>query len=189
PQTRWTPCRGVVPFARGSHRQVFPRRAEPRGHRLAPCAGSARAAADFHASHQKAGPHRRGRGCSESACTFCQASRCRAQRRAGPSRRCRGCEVRRSNARRGDAGRPMSIRILHLFVIVALIVAAAYVYDIKFEATMQAEQLSKLRGEIRRERDAVAALRAEWAKLVSPARVESLAQRHLPMKPAAAIQV
>ena len=59
----------------------------------------------------------------------------------------------------------MTMRILHLFVIVALIVAAAYVYDIKFEATMQAEQLSKLRGEIRRERDAVAALRAEWAKL------------------------
>lgn len=83
----------------------------------------------------------------------------------------------------------MTMRILHLFVIVALIVAAAYVYDIKFEATMQAEQLSKLRGEIRRERDAVAALRAEWAKLVSPARVEDLAQRHLPMKPAAAIQV
>ena len=83
----------------------------------------------------------------------------------------------------------MTMRILHLFVIVALIVAAAYVYDIKFEATMQAEQLSKLRGEIRRERDAVAALRAEWAKLVSPARIESLAQRHLPMKPAAAIQV
>ena len=32
----------------------------------------------------------------------------------------------------------MTMRILHLFVIVALIVAAAYVYDIKFEATMQA---------------------------------------------------
>jgi hypothetical protein len=54
---------------------------------------------------------------------------------------------------------------------------------------MQAEQLSKLRGEIRRERDATAALRAEWAKLVSPARIEDLAQRHLPMKPAEATQV
>ena len=57
----------------------------------------------------------------------------------------------------------MTMRILHLFVIVALVMAAAYVYDIKFEATMQAERLSKLRGEIRRERDAVAALRADWA--------------------------
>ena len=83
----------------------------------------------------------------------------------------------------------MTMRILHLFVIVALIVAAAYVYDIKFEATMQAERLSKLRGEIRRERDAIAALRAEWAKLDSPGRIEELAQRHLPLKPLDALQI
>ena len=76
----------------------------------------------------------------------------------------------------------MSMRILHLCVIVALVVAAAYVYNIKFESTMQAEQLAKLRGEIRRERDAIAALRAEWARLDSPARIEGLAQRHLPLK-------
>ena len=80
------------------------------------------------------------------------------------------------------------MRILHLFVIVALIVAAAYVYDIKFEATMQAERLAKLRGEIRRERDAVAALRAEWAKLSSPARIQDIAERHLPLKPLDAFQ-
>jgi hypothetical protein len=81
------------------------------------------------------------------------------------------------------------MRILHLFVIVALIVAAAYVYDIKFEATMQAEQLSKLRGEIRRERDAIAALRAEWAKLDSPGRIQDLAQRHLSLKSLDALQI
>jgi hypothetical protein len=74
-------------------------------------------------------------------------------------------------------------------VIVALVMAAAYVYDIKFEATMQAEQLSKLRGEIRRERDAVAALRAEWATLNSPGRIEAIAQRHLQLKPLDAFQI
>jgi len=71
------------------------------------------------------------------------------------------------------------VRILHLFVIVGLVLAAAYVYDIKFESTLQVERVAKLRGEIRRERDAVAALRAEWAKLDSPARIQVLAQRHL----------
>jgi|SRR5688572_24613626 hypothetical protein len=76
----------------------------------------------------------------------------------------------------------MIMRILHLFVIVALVVAAAYVYDIKFEATIQTERLAKLRGEIRRERDAIAALRAEWARLDSPGRIQELAQRHLPLK-------
>ncbi len=73
----------------------------------------------------------------------------------------------------------MIVRILHLFVIVGLVLAAAYVYDIKFESTLQVERVAKLRGEIRRERDAVAALRAEWAKLDSPARIQVLAQRHL----------
>jgi cell division protein FtsL len=83
----------------------------------------------------------------------------------------------------------MTMRILHLFVIVALIVAAAYVYDIKFEATMQAERLSKLRAEIKRERDAIAALRAEWARLSSPGRIEDLAQRHLKLKSLDAFQI
>lgn len=84
----------------------------------------------------------------------------------------------------------MTMRILHIFVIVALVLAAAYVYDIKFEATMQTERLSKLRGEIKRERDAIAALRAEWAKLASPGRIEDLASRHLPaLKPLDQFQI
>lgn len=82
----------------------------------------------------------------------------------------------------------MIIRVIHFSVIVAMIAAATYVYDIKFESTMQAERLAKIRGEIRRERDAVAALRAEWAKLDSPDRIEGLAQRHLPLKPTDARQ-
>jgi len=76
----------------------------------------------------------------------------------------------------------MIMRIVHVSVVVALIAAATYVYDIKFESTMQAEQLAKIRGEIRRERDVIAALRAEWSKLDSPSRIEGLTQRHLPLK-------
>jgi hypothetical protein len=83
----------------------------------------------------------------------------------------------------------MTIRILHLCVIVSLVVAAAYVYDIKFEAALQAERLARLRHEIRRERDLIAALRAEWAKLDSPDRIEALAQRHLALKPLDARQI
>ena len=83
----------------------------------------------------------------------------------------------------------MTMRILHFLVIVALVVAAAYVYEIKFDSTLQAERVAKLRGEIRRERDAVAALRAEWAKLDSPMRIEALAKRHLPLKPLDARQI
>jgi hypothetical protein len=80
------------------------------------------------------------------------------------------------------------LRLLHLFVIGMLILAAAYVYRVKFDATVQAEQLAKLRGELRNERDRVAALRAEWEKLDSPGRIETLAKRFLPLRPIAPTQ-
>jgi cell division protein FtsL len=75
------------------------------------------------------------------------------------------------------------IRLLNICVIAALFVAAAYVYKIKYESTQRAEQVAKLRTEIRREHDAIAALRAEWSRLDSPARIQELAKRHLALKP------
>jgi cell division protein FtsL len=75
------------------------------------------------------------------------------------------------------------IRVLNFVVIAALVCAAAYVYKIKFDSTLQAERVAKLRSEIQRERDAVAALRAEWTRLDSPARIQDLARRHLTLKP------
>ena len=42
--------------------------------------------------------------------------------------------------------------------------------------------------DVRRERDAIAALRAEWAQLENPARVQALVRRHLPLRPATATQ-
>jgi cell division protein FtsL len=77
----------------------------------------------------------------------------------------------------------MILRILNLVVIVALVAAAAYVYRIKFDSTVQAERLAKIRSEVRRERDTIAALRAEWGELDNPARIEALAKRYLQLKP------
>jgi cell division protein FtsL len=80
------------------------------------------------------------------------------------------------------------IRLLNICVIGALVLAAAYVYKIKFESTRQAERVAKLRMEIRREHDAIAALRAEWSKLDNPLRIQELAQRHLKLRPIEAVQ-
>ena len=80
------------------------------------------------------------------------------------------------------------MRLLNLCVLALLVLAAAYVYEIKFESTLRAERVAKLRGEVRRERDAIAALRAEWATLDNPARIQGLARRHLQLKPAEAAQ-
>jgi cell division protein FtsL len=75
------------------------------------------------------------------------------------------------------------MRLLNLLVIAALIAAATYVYKIKFDSTLQAERVAKLHGEIRKERNAIALLRAEWAKLENPARIQGLAERHLKLAP------
>jgi cell division protein FtsL len=77
----------------------------------------------------------------------------------------------------------MFMRFLNIAVIGALVFAAAYVYDIKYESTLRGERAAKLRNDIRRERDSIAALRAEWAQLGNPRRIQSLAQRHLSLKP------
>ena len=75
------------------------------------------------------------------------------------------------------------LRLINLAVIGALVLAAGWVYEIKYASTRQAERVAKLRVEIRRERDAIAALRAEWAQLDNPDRIKILAKRHLTLKP------
>jgi hypothetical protein len=82
----------------------------------------------------------------------------------------------------------MILRVLNLVVIAALIIAAAYVYRIKYDSTVQAERLAKIRGEVRRERDTIAALRAEWGELENPGRIEALAKRYLHLVPVAPTQ-
>src|SRR6202140_2595445 len=80
------------------------------------------------------------------------------------------------------------MRIIHLLVIGVLVFAAAYVYRIKMESTSRTERVLRLHTEIREQRDAIAVLRAEWAKLDAPLRLQGLAERHLALKPLAATQ-
>jgi hypothetical protein len=80
------------------------------------------------------------------------------------------------------------MRIIHLLVIGVLVFAAAYVYRIKMESTSRTERVLRLNAEIREQRDAIAALRAEWAKLDAPQRLQGLAERHLALRPLSANQ-
>jgi len=81
------------------------------------------------------------------------------------------------------------MRWLHLIVVATLVVAAIDVYKIKFESTVQEARVAKLRAEIGRERDTIAALRAQWAQLANPVRIQGLALRHLPLKPLDPVQI
>jgi hypothetical protein len=80
------------------------------------------------------------------------------------------------------------MRIIHLLVIGALVFAAAYVYRIKMESTARTERVLRLHADVREQRDAIAALRAEWSRLDAPVRLQGLAERHLTLKPISANQ-
>jgi hypothetical protein len=80
------------------------------------------------------------------------------------------------------------VRILHILVIGMLVFAAAYVYRIKMASTVRTERVLKLQADIHKQRDQIAALRAEWNELDSPQRLQGLVERHLPLKPIDATQ-
>ena len=74
------------------------------------------------------------------------------------------------------------MRLLNFCIVVLLVLATAYVYDIKFEAALRTTKVAEMRNEARRERDAIAALQAEYARLTSPGRMEFLAKRFFSLK-------
>jgi cell division protein FtsL len=80
------------------------------------------------------------------------------------------------------------MRLIHFLVVGMLVFAAAYVYRIKMESTSRVERVQRLNAEIREQKDAIAVLRAEWAKLDAPLRLQGLAERHLGLKPVIAQQ-
>jgi hypothetical protein len=81
------------------------------------------------------------------------------------------------------------IKFLHVVAIGALVASALYSYSIKYETTLEAEQLRKLKTQAQRERDAIAVLKAEWQLLNRPDRLQVLAERHLDLQPLAITQI
>jgi hypothetical protein len=75
------------------------------------------------------------------------------------------------------------MRIIHLLVVCLLVIGASYVYRIKMESTSRTERVQRLHAEVRAQRDAIAALRAEWARLDSPKRLQGFAERHTNLRP------
>lgn len=71
------------------------------------------------------------------------------------------------------------LRFLNLVAIAALIGSAVYAYTIKYQTSYRAEQIAKTRIEIKAESDAIAVLRAEWAYMTRPERLQQLADQHL----------
>jgi hypothetical protein len=80
-------------------------------------------------------------------------------------------------------------RFLHVLAIGAVIASAAYVYGVKYQTIYASEQIVKTRHLIFKERDAISVLRAEYAHLVRPDRLQALAVAQLQLQPLALNQI
>lgn len=81
------------------------------------------------------------------------------------------------------------IRILNIVAIVALVGSAIYAYSIKYRTIFHAEQVAKLKLEIKKEKDRIGHLRADWANLTRPERVQELAAKLTELQPLALNQI
>src|SRR5580704_13329842 len=70
------------------------------------------------------------------------------------------------------------VRILNILAIAALIGSAIYAYTIKYETIFHAETIVKLQHEIKLEQDQIGTLRAEWAHLTRPERIQGDADEY-----------
>ncbi len=69
-------------------------------------------------------------------------------------------------------------RYISALLVFLMVLSAAAVYDMKYEAEIAAENISKKQAEIAQARDNISLLKAEWALLTRPARMRDLLGRH-----------
>lgn len=81
------------------------------------------------------------------------------------------------------------IRILNIIAIAALIGSAIYAYSIKYQTIFHAEEIARLNANIKKEQDETGLLRAEWANLIRPERVQALSEKLTGLQPLALNQI
>lgn len=66
------------------------------------------------------------------------------------------------------------LRTLDLIMIAAMLLAATVTYTIKYDAEKQIAVIAKLKRQIDSEKDTITLLRADWALMTQPGRLQSL---------------
>ena len=74
------------------------------------------------------------------------------------------------------------LRYLNVLSVAALVGPAIFAYSIKYETMRYSAEIVKLQHSIERENDRMGMLRAEWAHLTRPGRIQALADRHLDLQ-------
>lgn len=68
-------------------------------------------------------------------------------------------------------------------VLVALMLGLAFwLYSLEYRSRAAEQRIATLSGEIREEREMISLLKAEWAHLTRPQRIEALALKHLDLE-------
>lgn len=76
----------------------------------------------------------------------------------------------------------MIIRYMNALAIAALVGSAAYAYSIKYETILYSEKIHKLEAANDKISDQIRLLRAEYAHLARPERIQALATKHLELQ-------
>jgi hypothetical protein len=71
------------------------------------------------------------------------------------------------------------MRVIGFLLLIAIVSAVDFVYDVKHPTNRLNRQAIELVRDIERQRDVIATLRAEWSALNQPARLQQLSDRHL----------
>ena len=69
-------------------------------------------------------------------------------------------------------------RYINALLVFLMVLSAAAVYDMKYEAEIAAENINKKQAAIAQAREDISLLKAEWALLTRPARMRDLLERH-----------
>ena len=81
------------------------------------------------------------------------------------------------------------IRILNLLLLVGAVGLSIGLYDVKYRAQRAERQADKLERQIASEKEAIKVLRAEWAHLNEPDRLQALAKRYTDLRPVSPGQI
>ena len=75
------------------------------------------------------------------------------------------------------------LRLFNLLSVLVLLGSAGYAYTVKYETSFRTEMIARAKLEIKGEQDGIGVLRAEWAFLTRPERIQKLSERYLDLEP------
>lgn len=74
------------------------------------------------------------------------------------------------------------IRLLNSVAIISLLISAGFAYSVKYEALADHEEVLRLQSAIKKQREQNNVLKAEWALLNRPQRLQMMAEKYLDLR-------